>query len=493
MLFKLVPNSTRAQLVLWLIIISLYRILSLLQPQISLFFDEAYYVHWSEALDFGYYSKPPMVAWCIALFTHILGTSEFTVKLAAPTLYFLSTLVVYEIAICCVTQRAALYAAIIFSCTPIVGFNSLFFTTDSPLILCWALSTLLAIKCLTHNKPMYWLLLGITLGAGMLSKYSFAALALGLLLFIAVNKRVDIIRNPLFWLTIVIGTAIASPNLYWNWQHGFASYAHTHDIAQLSDAAIKPIALIHFLISQVFIFGLVWVAVIIGKRSTLKAGFQQPQLLSLLLCTMLPLLVLISLQALLSRAFANWSAPFIIPASIFAGVAVSQCRRRAFIIGCTFNLLLLGLIYHWPQIQSLARVEASERNSPYFRLMGWEQLGQSAKPILTQYPEASLLSDSRELLAYIGFYSDTPAAQLYFWNPDRNRIENHYDLVHNVDTTVRSQQTFLFITKTPLAASALDRFENTQFVAKHSLTINSNLTREIYIYRVKTFRGYRDE
>src|ERR1700739_722054 len=57
-----------------------------LQPA-DLFPDEAQYWIWSQQLALGYYSKPPLVAWLIALTTGVLGDSEFAVRLAAPPLH----------------------------------------------------------------------------------------------------------------------------------------------------------------------------------------------------------------------------------------------------------------------------------------------------------------------------------------------------------------------------------------------------------------------
>src|SRR5580704_2907237 len=54
----------------------------------DLFPDEAQYWVWSLHPAFGYYSKPPLVAWLIALTTGVLGDSELAVRLAAPLLHF---------------------------------------------------------------------------------------------------------------------------------------------------------------------------------------------------------------------------------------------------------------------------------------------------------------------------------------------------------------------------------------------------------------------
>ena len=42
--------------------------------------DEAQYWTWSQALDWGYYSKPPGIAWQIALGTHLFGNTELGVR-----------------------------------------------------------------------------------------------------------------------------------------------------------------------------------------------------------------------------------------------------------------------------------------------------------------------------------------------------------------------------------------------------------------------------
>ena len=47
----------------------------------SFFGDEAQYWLWSQTLDFGYLSKPPLLAWAIFLHTSLLGNSFESIKL----------------------------------------------------------------------------------------------------------------------------------------------------------------------------------------------------------------------------------------------------------------------------------------------------------------------------------------------------------------------------------------------------------------------------
>ena len=41
--------------------------------ELPLFYDQAYYYYWSLHPDWGYFSKPPMVAWLIFVTTSLLG------------------------------------------------------------------------------------------------------------------------------------------------------------------------------------------------------------------------------------------------------------------------------------------------------------------------------------------------------------------------------------------------------------------------------------
>jgi 4-amino-4-deoxy-L-arabinose transferase-like glycosyltransferase len=51
---------------------------------LDLYPDEAQYWLWSRTLDFGYYSKPPMIAWAIWTTTALGGDAEAWIRLSAP-------------------------------------------------------------------------------------------------------------------------------------------------------------------------------------------------------------------------------------------------------------------------------------------------------------------------------------------------------------------------------------------------------------------------
>ena len=80
-------RSHRAAMLAGVLAITGLRLLWLALQPADLYPDEAQYWIWSQQLAFGYYSKPPLVAWLIRLTTGLFGDSEFAIRLSAPLLH----------------------------------------------------------------------------------------------------------------------------------------------------------------------------------------------------------------------------------------------------------------------------------------------------------------------------------------------------------------------------------------------------------------------
>ena len=59
-----------------------FRLVALAFNRTDLFFDEAQYWSWSLDPDFGYYSKPPLIAWMIGATTAVCGHGEACIRAA---------------------------------------------------------------------------------------------------------------------------------------------------------------------------------------------------------------------------------------------------------------------------------------------------------------------------------------------------------------------------------------------------------------------------
>ena len=71
-----IANLSFAQVLFVLLALTAIRIVGLHFSVVDLFFDEAQYWAWSRELSFGYFSKPPLLAWVIAATDPICGSAS---------------------------------------------------------------------------------------------------------------------------------------------------------------------------------------------------------------------------------------------------------------------------------------------------------------------------------------------------------------------------------------------------------------------------------
>ena len=486
----------------FLIIITTYRILVILQPHVALFYDETYYYHWSLNPDFGYYSKPPMVAWAILLSTSLLGDTIFGLKIMASIFYAGTAVCIFKLTAYFTRHTHSLehacIAGLIFLSVPIVSFNSEFITTDAPLFFFWSLTLYLFTLALDQNKLHLWIYTGIAAGLGMLSKYTMAALPLAFFLFLLYSKNQ---RHYLTtygpWLGAIIAGLIFSLNIYWNIQHDWIALKHTQDISKTHSTTLNFLSLLSFLLTQVFVFGPIWSWYLLNtikQKWVTKKSIAKPERYTLLCFAILTILIVIGLQALLSRAFANWAGPWIIGASILLAISlpIRQLRTTKIIIcGVTIHILLAATFYHWPYILNALHIEPTLKNDPYKRVLGWETLGNVLKPIIAQHPDHTLTSDSRDLLAYMGYYSKPGSYNFARWNPDANDIHDYYDLTVNLKKWQDDiHHAFIYISRKPVTSDIKERFHHTYFLTKITVPVYDNFSREIYVYEFIGFKGY---
>src|SRR5438270_11489212 len=155
-----------------LALLTVIRLAGLKFSVVDLFFDEAQYWAWSRELAFGYFSKPPLLAWAIAVAERVCGSAEACIRAPAPMFYFGTSLLVYAAARQLYDGRVAFFAALAMALAPGVVFSARIMSTDVPLVFCWALALLAYVKLLATAETRWTLLLGVALGLGLMAKYA---------------------------------------------------------------------------------------------------------------------------------------------------------------------------------------------------------------------------------------------------------------------------------------------------------------------------------
>src|SRR5712691_7788152 len=111
--------------------ITAVRLVWLAVQSAGLYPDEAQYWFWATQPAWGYYSKPPLVAWAIALTTGFFGDSEFAVRLSAPLLHAAAAGFVYAIGARLYDRRVAAWSALAYATAPGVSLSAFVMSTDA--------------------------------------------------------------------------------------------------------------------------------------------------------------------------------------------------------------------------------------------------------------------------------------------------------------------------------------------------------------------------
>ncbi len=184
-------------------VILVLRVISLWFNTTELFFDEAQYWVWGKEPAFGYFSKPPVLAWIIGLFTAVCGDSEFCVRLASPLIHTGTAFVVFLIAGLLFDRRTAFWSAFTYALLPAVSLSSGVISTDVPLLFFWALALYAFLKFERTNAYGWAVMLGAAIGLGVMSKYAMLYILPCIAIYsLSIPERPHVLTRATFWLAI---------------------------------------------------------------------------------------------------------------------------------------------------------------------------------------------------------------------------------------------------------------------------------------------------
>jgi 4-amino-4-deoxy-L-arabinose transferase-like glycosyltransferase len=471
------------------LLILVYRFAVSLAIDFNLGFDESYYWYWSQSPAFGYYSKPPFMAWMIALTSSVCGDQEICVRLGSLLAYPVTAFIIFLLGRRLFNERTGLIAGLLFLTMPGVALGNILITTDAFLLLFWAISLLLLFTAVDTNRYLHWILFGICAGLGLMSKYTMVLFApSALLFFILFRKQWSQFRNPRMYLSAFIALLVFLPNILWNIDNDFPTVRHTVQISHLDHAGLQFKQLSHFLVTQFAVFGPIAFAIFIWCSIYLLKKWHNTSLHQLLPFALVFLCV-ISLQAILARANANWAAPTYVAGSLMVAAFLIQSKSRVLLILLfASNILLSVLTYHYDQVLEMTGTPLTSKNDAFRAVRGWKQLGQRVQPLLAEHPDALLLADSRHELAELIYYINPHPMDAVKWNPT-NEVQDHFDIVtHMQDKLGRS---FIYVTTGSGPASGIqESFTQVTKLENIVITIQGDYGKSYTVYLLEDFQGY---
>jgi len=442
---------------------TLIRVLFLLSNQVDLIQDEAQYWDWSRRLQLSYFTKPPLIAYVIGLWTGVFGDTMFGVRFGAvigsamtQTILYLGLARLFE------RPRLALASLVVANTTMLFLVSSIMMTTDNLLLTFWmsgVFSLYWSFKEPQRKLPLVCLF--IACSVGVVAKYTMGVLfPVALLWMLSLHRRGLL---PKGWATraltvVTLGLAAGFlPIIIWNFQNEFVGFRHVFSLAGIEGSRAKTFirfdrfpdymgAQVGLLMVFWFVFMLmgavrVLPAALSAKASGLweKTGLDATQA-SLLAFVFWPLWGFFLIWSFHTKIQPNWPAVALAGGLILAASAWMRAAGRSrlhrwlwpgigvFVFVFVHVHDLFPLPYRYNVKLPLVREEIYFEN-PAMRLKGWDDLGAKLDSLrntaFVDPDQVFFFADNYDITAALAFHVP---GNPYAYCVNDGRRYNQYDL-----------------------------------------------------------------
>ncbi len=465
---------------LMLALILIWRIVYIAIAPLDLVPDESYYWDWSRRLDWGYFSKPPMVAWINALSTGLLGASDLVVRLPAALLSCLAVLGVFLLARSIYNSKVGFWAAALSLAAPGSSALGFIMTIDAPLLACWSFALYLLWRNLEKGAAVsgWVLLLGPVIGLGMLSKEMMLTFPLIMFLFMLLSSKArSNLAKPWPYLTVLTALAMILPTIAWNIRQGWITAEHS-----ISHLDAPSGSFFDFLITFPESLGLQMLIIspltfilftAVGGGLLIRFKEHDPAVRMLFMYSV-PALLIFTILSFNQHINGNWPAVFY-PAGMILlaawGCGEFDLGRRIdrlrvlFLPAVKVGIGFAVLTYALPFLVQLTPLVGGDFD-PTQRLRGWSELAKNMDEVMQKVPQPEktliIVDDRRQVVSSLAFYMHTQP-RVYRWTTG-TRVSSQYELwpgpvdKHGYDAliVVRSERS--------VSASLKNNFEKVRLV-----------------------------
>lgn len=447
-------------------------------------FDEAQYWAYGQEPAWGYFSKPPLVAWLIRAATDFGGDTLFALRFASPVAHGLVAWLIFLTGRRVWDGQTGFWAAAGYTAAPGVGLSAMIMSTDPVMMVFWAAALYAMVRAAEAEGPVWWVVTGALIGAGMLAKYTmlgFGAGALGYGLFSARER---------YWtgaaIVAVVAVAVLSPNILWNYNNQFATIFHVLSDANPGKGYFGIANLLEFSAAQFAVIGPVFLIAIllaVGNRDVWRDDWG----MRLMAWQTVPLLLAMVGLSFVTRAQANWAAPAYIGGSLLAarwlltagGLPALRAQLGIGVVAALALWTVAGLYARQPEglTRRLDPFRQMRISAPFCELV----LG-----VMADEGVGIMLSDNRRRLSECMFYGGLGWDEVAIWN-DGAEPGNHHELVASLQPG-DNREMLLVVQRGGRRMAG--RFEEQREVDSGAIETHIDRSVPFEIWVVRGFKGY---
>ena len=278
---------------------------------------------WASNLDWGFNKHPPFSAFAVEIIYNIFGNQDWAYYFLSQIFVIIAFFGVYKFSEEIVNdKKLALLSVLLLEGIYFYNFTTPEFNVNVAQLPFWAFTVYYTWRCIKYDKATDYVLLGLFAGLGILSKYLFIYLIIGIkLVFIYFLRKGKKIKSSHYFIAGPITLLILSPHLMWltenNYVTIFYGFQRTGGVGGFLDHLIYPLIflgkqigiLIPFLLMSFFLI----------KKMKFKINLKDEKLVFLLLTTIAPIfLMLLTSMVMGAKIRTMWMTPFY----LFAGTLI---------------------------------------------------------------------------------------------------------------------------------------------------------------------------
>ena len=278
---------------------------------------------WGSNLDWGFNKHPPFSAFAVEIFYQIFGSNDWAYYLLSQLFVIIGFVAVYRFSDEIFNnKKLALFSVLLLEGIYFYNFTTPEFNVNVSQLPFWALTVYYTWRCIKYDKVTDYVFLGLFAGLGILSKYLFIYLIIGIkLVFIYFLRKGKKIKFSNYFIAGPITLLILLPHIIWLTENNYMTIAYglqrTGGAGNFIDHLIYPLI---FLSKQIGVLvPFILMSFFLIKKIKPKFNLKDDKLVFLLLITVAPIFFMLLTSMIMGAKIRTmWMTPFY----LFAGTLI---------------------------------------------------------------------------------------------------------------------------------------------------------------------------
>jgi hypothetical protein len=206
---------------------------------------------------------------------------------------------------------------------------------------------------------------------------------------------------------------------------------------------------------------------------------------ALLLSFSLPILALLAVQAILSRAHGNWTATAYPAATILVTAVMLELNRTTlFRVSLGLHLAVAAILAAAPAFAT--RLPVFERLEFLSRVVGWRDVAEVVRRKLAEQPYGSILVDTREMAGELLYYLRDVPTPLYVWRSGPTP-KDHYEMTRPF--TAETPEPILYVSLKACPSRVTKLFGSFESLGIERVRLVDKKWRVLHFCRLADYKG----